>query len=96
MVTDKKRAKGKRRGQQMGFAGQPDRNRVEMKDTPAVVGKRKEENKMLGNVSDQQISSNAVSPSTNSPSTPAMNENQPPDSGAEAVFKHRLAKRRGK
>ena len=94
MVTNKKRAGGKR-GQQMGFAGQPDRNRVEMKETPALRGERKAANKMFGDVSDQQTGSNVVAPSTNSPSTPGMKET-PRDSSAEAVFKRRLAKKRGK
>lgn len=95
MVTNKKRAAGKR-GQQMGFAGQPDRNRIEMNETPALRGERKAANKMFGDVSDQQTSSNVVAPSTNSPSTPAMKETQPRNTSAEAVFKRRLAKKRGK
>jgi|GEM_PF-1782232 len=95
MVTNRKRAGGKR-GQQMGFAGQPDRNRVEMKETPALRGNRKAANKMFGDVSDQQTGSNVVAPSTNSPSTAGMKEPQPNQSSAEAVFKRRLAKKRGK
>jgi len=95
MVTNKKRTGGKR-GQQMGFAGQPDRNRTEINETPALRGNRKAANKMFGDVSDQQTGSNVVAPSTNSPSTPAMKESQPRDSSAEAVFKRRLAKKRGK
>jgi hypothetical protein len=95
MVTNVKRAEGKRRGQQMGFAGQPDRNRIEMEETPAVRGRRKKVNKMAGDVSDQHISSNVVSPSTNAPSTPGMKSGQAADSGAEAIFKRRLAKKRG-
>jgi hypothetical protein len=95
MVTNKKRAGGKR-GQQMGFAGQPDRNRVEIDETPALRGSRKAANKMFGDVSDQQTGSNVVSASTNSPSTPAMKESRPSDSSAEAVFKRRLAIKRGK
>ena len=73
MVTNKKRTGGKR-GQQMGFAGQPDRNRTEINETPAFRGNRKAANKMFGDVSDQQTGSNVVAPSTNSPSTPAMKE----------------------
>jgi len=95
MVTNKKRAGGKR-GQQMGFAGQPDRNRAEVDETPALRGDRKTANKMFGDVSDQQTGSNVVAPSTNSPSTPAMKESQSGDSSAEAEFKRRLARKRGK
>lgn len=59
----------KPRGQQTGFAGNPDQNREEMKNTPAVRGRRKDENKMFGDASEQQVGSNAVTPSTNAPST---------------------------
>ena len=59
----------KPRGQQTGFAGNPDQNREEMKKTPALRGRRKKENKMFADASEQHIAGNAATPSTNSPST---------------------------
>jgi hypothetical protein len=59
----------KPRGQQTGFAGNPDQNREEMKKTPALRGRRKNENTMFGDASEQHIASNPATPSTNAPST---------------------------
>ena len=59
----------KPRGQQTGFAGNPDQNREEMKKTPALRGHRKNANKMFGDASEQHIGGDAVTPSTNAPST---------------------------
>ena len=59
----------KPRGQQTGFAGNPDQNREEMKNTPALRGRRKNENKMFGDASEQHVATDATKPSTNSPST---------------------------
>ena len=59
----------KRRGQQTGFAGHPDQNREEMEKTPALRGRRKKENKMFADASEQHVAGNAATPSTNSPST---------------------------
>ena len=59
----------KPRGQQTGFAGNPDQNREEMENTPAVTGRRKNANKMFGDASEQHVGGNAVTPSTNAPST---------------------------
>ena len=84
----------KPRGQQTGFAGHPDQNREEKEHTPAVRGKRKTENKMFSDESEQHISSDPTTPSTNSPSTPAMNTQSKGEAGGEAVFKRRLAKKR--
>ena len=56
----------KPRGQQTGFAGNPDQNREEMKKTPALRGRRKKENKMFADASEQHTGGNAVTPSTNS------------------------------
>ena len=64
----------KPRGQQTGFAGNPDQNREEMKKTPALRGRRKNENKMFGDSSEQHVGGSAVTPSTNSPSTPGMKQ----------------------
>ena len=59
----------KPRGQQTGFAGNPDQNREEMEKTPALRGRRKKANKMFADSSEQHVAANAATPSTNSPST---------------------------
>ena len=84
----------KRRGQQTGFAGNPDQNREEMESTPAVLGRRKRANKMAGDKSEQHIASDATKPSTNAPSVPAAVPQVKGDTGGERVFKQRLAKSR--
>jgi hypothetical protein len=61
----------KPRGQQTGFAGNPDQNREETEKTPALRGSRKKGNKMFGDASRQHTGSSAT-PSTNRPSTPGM------------------------
>ena len=63
--------KQKPRGQQTGFAGNPDQNREEMKNTPALRGRRKAATKMFADKSNQQIGSDASSASSNTPSIPA-------------------------
>lgn len=62
----------KPRGQQTGFAGQKDQNRSDKNDTPALRGARKKGNRMFGDASEQHIGGDAVTPSTNRPSTPGM------------------------
>ena len=62
----------KPRGQQTGFAGNPDQNRQAMDDTPALRGGRKKKSKMFGDASEQHIGGDSVTPSTNQPSTPGM------------------------
>lgn len=62
----------KPRGQQTGFAGNPDQNREEMKKTPALRGRLKDENKSFHDKSEQHIGGDAVTPATNHPSTPGM------------------------
>jgi hypothetical protein len=84
----------KPRGQQMGFAGNPDQNREEMNETPALRGRRKANNAMLADASQQHIASDATKPSTNSPSTPAMNQKPTRSGGGAGGFKRRLAKKR--
>jgi hypothetical protein len=59
----------KPRGQQTGFAGNPDQNREEMKKTPALRGRRKNANRMFGDASEQHVAGNPATPSTNAPST---------------------------
>ena len=61
----------KPRGQQTGFAGNPDQNREEMKKTPALRGRRKKGNKMFADASEQHVAGNSATPSTNMPSTVA-------------------------
>jgi hypothetical protein len=59
----------KPRGQQTGFAGNPDQNREEMGKTPALRGRRKKTNRMFADASEQHVAGNPVTPSTNAPST---------------------------
>ncbi len=63
--------KQKPRGQQTGFAGNPDQNREEMKNTPALRGRRKAASKMFADDSSQQAGSGAAKGRTNQPSLPA-------------------------
>ena len=86
----------KPRGQQTGFSGNPDQNREEMKRTPAIRGSRKAANKLASDSSEQHIASNSTTPSTNTPSTPAMNVKPKRDGSGSAGFKKRLAKLRTK
>ena len=87
--------RSKPRGQQMGTAGAPDQNRQEMEETPALRGGRKNANKMFGDKSAQNIGGDAVTPRTNSPSTPAMNAGtRKGDSGGEKAFKAQLKDKR--
>ena len=84
------------RGQQTGFAGQSDQNREEKDDTPALRGRRKSANKMFADASSQHVASDSATPSTNSPSVPAMNVRAKGASGGETQFKRRLARKRAK
>lgn len=59
----------KPRGQQTGFAGNPDQNREEIEKTPALRGRRKKANNMFADASEQHVASNPANPSTNAPST---------------------------
>jgi len=61
-----------------------------LEETPAVRGDSKRANKMFGDSSAQHIGSNPITPSTNSPSTSAMNMRAKGDSSVERVFKQRL------
>src|SRR6267142_6436509 len=81
----------KRRGQQMGFAGNPDQNRKAEAATPALRGRRKQTNNMFADRSSQEIGSSPAAPRTNSPSTPGMNTGgRPGETTGETVFKKRL------
>jgi hypothetical protein len=80
----------KPRGQQTGYAGNPDQNREEMKKTPALRGRMKKTSKMFGDASEQHVGGSAVTPSTNSPSTPGMKTGDQSPASGERVFKRRL------
>ena len=82
----------KPRGQQTGFAGNPDQNREEMDKTPALRGRRKNANKMFGDASEQHVAGNPANPSTNAPSTVANVGSKSP-AGGERVFKRRMSKK---
>ena len=86
----------KLRGQQTGFGGNPDQNREEMDETPALRGARKGTNKMFSDPSSQHVSSDSTKPRSNSPSTPAMNTPAKGKGGGEATFKRRLERNRRK
>jgi len=87
--------RSKPRGQQMGTAGAKDQNRENMKETPAVIGRRKRSNKLAADKSSQHTGGDAVTPRTTSPSTPAMTSGgRKGETGGEAAFKSRLKKAR--
>jgi hypothetical protein len=68
-----------------------------MKDTPAVLGRRRTSNKLAADKSAQNTGGDAVTPRTTSPSTPAMTGGaRKGESGGETVFKARLSKTRAK
>lgn len=75
----------------MGFAGQQDQNREEMNATPAIDGNRESGNKVAGDKSEQHVASDPTTPSTNTPSTPAMNVSAKGETGGATAFKERLA-----
>ena len=100
MVTKKDQHKvgtpRKPRGQQMGFAGNPDQNREAMKDTPALRGRLKKATRMFADESSQHETGDAVTPRSNSPSVPAAAPTgvKLGETGGERVFKQRQAKSR--
>jgi len=81
----------KPRGQQTGFAGNPDQNREEMKDTPALRGRRKGASKMFADESAQHVGGDAATPRSNTPSVPAAvpTGTKLGETGGERVFKKR-------
>ena len=95
--THKVGIREKPRGQQTGGAGVGDQNRKEMKNTPAVLGRRKAANKLAADKSAQHTGGDAVTPRTTSPSTPAMTASgRKGESGGERVFKARQKQQRRK
>src|SRR5437763_7190586 len=84
----------KPRGQQMGFAGNPDQNREAMKDTPALRGRRKKATKMFADESSQHIGGDAATPRSNMPTVPAAAPTGAKlgESGGEGASKKRQKK----
>ena len=84
----------KPRGQQTGFAGNPDQNREAMKETPALRGRRKKATKMFADESAQHIGGDAVTPNSNTPSLPAAmpTGKRLGETGGERAFKQRQKK----
>ncbi|MDT4898407.1 MAG: hypothetical protein QOH25_3484 [Acidobacteriota bacterium] len=84
----------KPRGQQTGFAGNPDQNREAMKETPALRGRRKAANKMFADESSQHQASDAATPNSNMPSIPAQQGGgHVGETGGEIAFKKRRKSR---
>jgi hypothetical protein len=88
-------SKRKPRGQQTGFVGNPDQNREEMENTPALRGRRKAASRMFGDESAQQVGSDASKARTNTPSLPAaLPTNTKLGEGSdERAFKKRQGKK---
>ena len=84
----------KPRGQQTGFAGNPDQNREAMKDTPALRGRRKKETEMFADESSQHVGGDAATPRSNTPSLPAAAPTgvKLGETGGERAFKQRQKK----
>jgi hypothetical protein len=84
-------SKQKPRGQQTGFVGNPDQNREEMKNTPALRGRRKTESRMFDDDSAQQVGTDAAKPRSNQPSLPAAlpTNTKLGESNDERAFKQR-------
>jgi hypothetical protein len=83
----------KPRGQQTGFAGNPDQNREEKKKTPALSGERKQANEMFADNSKNEQTGDAVTPRTTTPSTPAQNSGgHVGETGGEIAFKQKQGK----
>ena len=86
----------KLRGQQTGFAGNPDQNREAKKATPALRGRRKLASDMFDDESKQHVGSDAATPRSNTPSVPAAAPINVPlgETGGERAFKQK--QKRGK
>lgn len=80
----------KPRGQQTGFAGNPDKNQEEKRNTPALRGRRKKANEFFADESAQQTGSNPDRPRSNTPSIPAqIGGGHIGETGGEIAFKGR-------
>ena len=85
----------KPRGQQTGFAGNPDQNREEKENTPALRGRRKAANKMFADTSSQHQATDAAKPRSNTPSIPAQQSGgHVGETGGEIAAKRRQAKKK--
>lgn len=83
----------KPRGQQTGFAGNPDQNREEKAETPALRGRRKSTNKMFADKSSQHQGTDAAKPRSNTPSIPAqLGGGHVGETGGEIASKRRTKK----
>jgi hypothetical protein len=84
----------KPRGQQTGFSGNPDQNREEKAETPALRGRRKNANQMFADNSSQHQGTDASKPRTNTPSIPAQQGGgHVGETGGEIAAKRRVKKR---
>ena len=88
----------KPRGQQTGYAGNPDKNREAMKSTPALGGRGKTSNKMTADKSARHLGGDAASPSATSPSIAGAmpTGKRLGESGGERVAKLKTRKRKRK
>jgi hypothetical protein len=85
----------KPRGQQTGFAGNPDQNREAKKETPALRGRRKVANKMFADKSSQHQATDAAKPKSNMPSIPAQEGGgHVGETGGEIAAKRRQGKKK--
>ncbi|MDT7540781.1 MAG: hypothetical protein QOE33_685 [Acidobacteriota bacterium] len=102
-----KKAQGKagvaatRRGQQMGDSrstNTPAKQEQANAPAPTARGRRQDANKFFADDSAQQPGSDATTPRSNSPSTPAAlpSTKKLGESGGEKVFKQQQAKKRGR
>ena len=83
----------KPRGQQTGFAGNPDQNREAKEETPALRGRRKTANKMFADKSSQHRATDAAKPKSNMPSIPAqVGGGHVGETGGEIAAKRRKKK----
>ena len=84
----------KPRGQQTGFAGNPDQNREAKAETPALRGRRKTANKMFADKSSQHQGTDAAKPKSVAPSIPAQQGGgHVGETGGEIAFKRRRGKK---
>jgi hypothetical protein len=85
----------KPRGQQTGFAGNPDQNREAKAETPALRGRRKNANKMFADKSSQHQATDAAKPKSNMPSIPAQEGGgHVGETGGELALKRRTKTRK--
>lgn len=87
----------KPRGQEMGRGDDLDQNRQAKAETPALRGRRKQENEFFADESSQHVGADGATPRSNQPSVPAAlpAEAKLGESGGEKEFKQRQKKSRG-